>query len=135
VENVAGSSTSANEGWLAGDGCGGPNPVGTGDEVVGRRSTLPSRLLSRSRISTRVLSFLVSAHVSSSLHKMRLRCSKAHRSVHVAWEGSCGAYLVGCGSLYLHSSFIRWHRPHLGLASSHFCFRVRQVSQAFNTTH
>ena len=40
-------------------------------------------------------------------------------------------YFVGCGSLYLHSTFTRWQLLHFGRCSSHFCLRSRQLSQAF----
>jgi len=69
------------EGWLAGDGCTRANPGGRGARI-GIRSTFPSRLFSRSRISTRDWSFLVggsSLYLQSSFnlwHKPHFgRCS------------------------------------------------------------
>lgn len=88
------SSTETEGPPLEEDACCGPK-FGTGPRI-GIRSTFVSRAFRRSRISTRVLSFL-----------------------------------VGCGSRYLHSSFILWHRPHFGRCSSHLCFLDRQVSQAW----
>jgi hypothetical protein len=49
---------SSNDGWLDGDGCGGPNPLAPEDRAVGIRSIFVSICRSLSRISTRVLSFL-----------------------------------------------------------------------------